>query len=145
MFSNLCQVCACERGFELKAVARSVRMWMNAGGWVACSQTCVNTKAPTPAPVILATRARTWMAIPVKQQVNGAGNISTVGWELEVLWHPLIPMQISSQVLSVPALLLFVFRTRQAQFQKPPFTLVFYTLNLNLKVSTNKALILQNP
>ena len=46
MFSNLCQVCACERGFELKSsgqICEDVDECRRLGGHP-CSQTCVNTK-----------------------------------------------------------------------------------------------------
>ena len=104
-----------------KAVARSVRMWMNAGDWVVtlAVRPVSTQRAPTPAPVILATH---WslMAIPVKQQVNGAANISsTVGWELEVLWHPGIPMQISFLGLKCSSLL--CLQNKTSTVPKPPF------------------------
>ena len=46
MFPNLCQVCACEQGFELKSsgqICEDVDECRRLGGHP-CSQTCVNTK-----------------------------------------------------------------------------------------------------
>lgn len=46
MFSNLSQVCACERGFDLKSggrICEDVDECQRLGGQP-CSQTCINTK-----------------------------------------------------------------------------------------------------